>query len=149
AETLLDAKFGVAIWSAAELESLAIEAIHGLVRDLNGKTRFTTLALPASDNGVGVQTVCAWMTGFPLRTGFPHGAPKHDPWGSDARRLVASGEADCLMWVSSLAGGAVAPAEAKIVLLAADSPIAPTRGVRFAVARPGIDVDSILHDHRT
>ena len=146
--TLLGAKFGVAMWSAAELEPLAIEAIQGLIRDLNETTRFSTLALPVPDNGLGVQTVCGWMTGFPMRTGFPHGAPEHDPWRYDARRLIATGEADCLLWVSSIEGGATAPAETKIVLCPRESQLGSISRVRFAVARPGVDVDGVLHDPR-
>jgi formylmethanofuran dehydrogenase subunit B len=143
AEALRSAKFGVALWSAAELAPLAIEAIHGLVRDLNETTRFSTLAAPSPDNGLGVQTVCGWMTGFPLRTGFARGRPQHDPWRYDARRLVASGEADCVIWVSALAEGALPSRPVDIALSAAD---APAR-VRFAVARPGLDSDAILYDN--
>lgn len=144
AERLRGAKFGVALWDAMELEPLAIEAIHGLVRDLNETTRFSTLSAPARDNGLGVQTVCGWMTGFPLRTGFARGRPEHDPWRYNGRRLVASGEADCVIWVSTLAGGAAAPQAVDIALCAADS-LASAR-VRFAVARPGRDGDAILYD---
>ena len=142
AAALLQAKFGVALWSAADLEPLAIEAIHGLVRDLNETTRFSTLSAPAPDYGLGVQQVCAWMTGFPLRTGFVRGAPAHDPWRYDARRLVASGETDCLIWVSAFDGGAPPPADTAIALTSG----AATAHVRFAVARPGVDSDAILYD---
>jgi formylmethanofuran dehydrogenase subunit B len=144
AETLRTAKFGVARWDATKLAPLAIEAIHGLVRDLNETTRFSTLSAPARDNGLGVQTVCGWMTGFPLRTGFARGWPEHDPWRHDGRRLIASGEADCVIWVSTLANGALPTQVVDIALCAADSP-ARAR-VRFAVARPGVDSDAILHD---
>jgi formylmethanofuran dehydrogenase subunit B len=138
------AKFGVALWSAADLEPLAVEAIHGLVRDLNETTRFSTLAFAPPDNGAGVQNVCGWMTGFPLRTGFARGAPEHDPWRYDARRLAACGETDCLVWVSSFEGGAAAPAGAAIALCA---PGGPTAGrVSFAAAEPGRDSDAILFD---
>ncbi len=144
AEKLRGATFGVALWDAAVLEPLAIEAIHGLVRDLNETTRFSTLAAPARDNGLGVQTVCGWMTGFPLRTGFARGRPEHDPWRHDTRRLLASGETDCVIWVSALAGG-VAPSQAvDIALCAAEAPVQAR--VRFAVARPGVEYDAILHD---
>jgi formylmethanofuran dehydrogenase subunit B len=142
AAALLQAKFGVALWSAAELEPLAIEAIHGLVRDLNETTRFSTLSAPAPDHGLGVSQVCGWMTGFPLRTGFVGGAPVHDPWRYDARRLVASGETDCLIWVSAFEDGAPPPAGAAIALTAG----AATARVRFAVARPGVDSDAVLYD---
>ena len=146
AATLSGAKFGVAMWSAAALEPLAVEAIHGLVRDLNETTRFSTLATPALDNGLGVQTVCGWMTGFPLRMGFVRGRPIHDPWRYDSARLIASGEADCVIWVSSIEGGAVAPQRVAIALCGAGAP--PNADVHFAVARPGVDGDAILYDAR-
>ena len=142
AAALQQAKFGVALWSAAELEPLAIEAIHGLVRDLNETTRFSTLSAPPPDNGLGVQQVCGWMTGFPLRTGFVRGAPAHDPWRYDARRLVAAGETDCLIWVSAFEDGAPPPANTAIALTSG----AGTARVCFAVARPGVDSDAILYD---
>jgi formylmethanofuran dehydrogenase subunit B len=41
------------------------------------------------------------MTGFPVRTGFGRGYPEHDPWRFDASRLIESGEADALVWISS------------------------------------------------
>jgi formylmethanofuran dehydrogenase subunit B len=144
AETLRGARFGVAIWDAADLDPLAIEAIHGLVRDLNETMRFSTLSAPARDNGLCVQTVCGWMTGFPLRTGFFGNRPQHDPWRHDSRRLLASGETDCVIWVSALAGGAVPSEAADIALCAADSPV--TARVRFTIATPGVDCDAILHD---
>ena len=63
-------RFGVAVWTAANLGALEIEMINGLVRDLNETTRFSTLPLPTPDNGVGVLAACGWMTGLPVRTGF-------------------------------------------------------------------------------
>jgi len=144
AAALAQAKFGVALWSAAEIEPLAVEAIHGLVRDLNETTRFSTLSAPASDHGQGVQNVCGWMTGFPLRTGFARGFPEHDPWRYDARRLAACGETDCLIWVSAFERGAAPPAGASIALCAPGLPTAAR--VSFEAARPGQDSDAILFD---
>jgi len=146
AATLRDARFGLAVWSAAELETLAIEAIHGLVRDLNETTRFSTLATPARDNGLGVQTVCAWMTGFPFRTGFGRGRPVHDPWKYDSARLIASGEADCVIWVSSIDGGADPPQGVAIGLCGAGA--RPIARVQFTISRPGVECEGILYDAR-
>jgi formylmethanofuran dehydrogenase subunit B len=146
AAALLAAKFGVAGWSAAQQAPLVVEAIHGLVRDLSERTRFSTLAAPAPDNGDGVQTVCGWMTGFPLRTGFARGRPEHDPWRYDSERLVAAGEVDCRIWISAHAGGA-APAAAVDVALCAPGVEAEAR-VRIDVAQPGADCDAILYDPR-
>ena len=53
ATTIKAARFGVAVWTAESLGALEIEMLHGLVRDLNDTTRFSTLPLAAPDNGVG------------------------------------------------------------------------------------------------
>src|SRR4029077_6412732 len=101
------ARFGVAVWTAASLAPLEIEMLHGLVRDLNETTRFSTLPLAAPDNGLGVLAACEWMTGFPMRTGFGADVTIHDPWRFDAERLAAAGETDCVLWISAF--GAAPP----------------------------------------
>lgn len=129
AQTLRDAKFGVAVWSAEALEPLAIEAVHGLVRDLNETTRFSTLPAAAPDNGLGVQATLGWMTGFSLRTGFARGYPEHDPWRFNSRRLIAAGETECVIRVCAFEGE-----------------ITVGERVRFAVARPGEASAAALYD---
>ena len=135
------------MWSAAELEPLAVEAIHGLVRDLNETTRFSTLATPALDNGLGVQTVCGWMTGFPLRTGFVRGRP--DPRSLALRFCAAHrlrrGRLRDLGVVDRGRGGRSAALSQS---LCAAPALRRTRDVHFEVARPGVDGDAILYDAR-
>jgi len=101
AENLRGAQFGVAVWSAAQLDALTIEMLSGLVSDLNAGTRFTGLPLAPPDNAWGVQQVSAWMTGFPPPAGFGRGFPEHDPWRFNTTRLINSGEADCALWISA------------------------------------------------
>ena len=141
------ARFGVAVWTAASLGALEIEMLHGLVRDLNETTRFSTLPLPPPDNGLGVLAACGWMTGFPMRTGFGAGAPLHDPWRFDAERLVASGETDCVLWISAF--GAAPPVWASaanlIALCEPTAEFAKEPNVRIAIGRPGVDHDAIMH----
>ena len=141
------ARFGVAVWTAASLGALEIEMLHGLVRDLNETTRFSTLPLPAPDNGAGVLAACGWTTGFPMRTGFGAGAPIHDPWRFDAERLVASGETDCVLWISAF--GAAPPAWRSaanfIALCERTTQFAEEPNVRIAVGRPGVDHDAVMH----
>jgi formylmethanofuran dehydrogenase subunit B len=141
------ARFGVAVWTAGRLEALEIEMLHGLVRDLNDTTRFSTLPLPASDNGAGVLAAAGWTTGFPMRTGFAAGAPMHDPWRFEAERLVASGETDCVLWISSF--GATPPVwRSGVNLIALCEPttqFAKAPKVRIAVGRPGVDHDAVMH----
>jgi formylmethanofuran dehydrogenase subunit B len=141
------AQFGVAVWTAANLGALEIEMLHGLVRDLNDTTRFSTLPLPALDNGAGVLAASGWTTGFPMRTGFGAGAPIHDPWRFDAERLVASGETDCVVWISSF--GATPPAWRSAVRLIAlceqTTQFDEEPKVRITVGRPGVDHDAVMH----
>jgi formylmethanofuran dehydrogenase subunit B len=147
AADLQAARFGVAVWSAAELDALTIEMLCGLVKDLNGKTRFSGLPLAPGDNALGALQACGWITGFPMRTGFGRGYPEHDPWRFDATRLVETGEADCALWISAYR--AAAPNWKRTVPM-----IALTRqGVTFPrpprvhieVGRPGIDHDAVEH----
>ena len=151
AADLRAARFGVAVWSAAELDTLPIEMLCGLVADLNATTRFSGLALAAPDNALGVLQACGWMTGFPMRTSFGRGFPEHDTWRFDAARLVESGEADCVLWISAYR--AVAPAwERQVPLIALtgqDARFRQTPRVQIDVGRPGADHDAVEHDPAT
>jgi formylmethanofuran dehydrogenase subunit B len=141
----------VAVWTAASLGALEIEMLHSLVRDLNETTRFSTLPITTPDNGAGVLATCGWTTGFPMRTGFGVGGPIHDPWRFDAERLVASGETDCVLWISAF--GATPPAWRSAVNLIAlcerTIQFAEEPNVRIAVGRPGVDHDAVMHSSDT
>jgi formylmethanofuran dehydrogenase subunit B len=151
AADLQAARFGVAVWSAAELDALVIEMLCGLVDDLNARTRFSGLAVPPPDNAAGVLQACGWMTGLPVRTGFGRGRPEHDPWRFDATRLVASHEADCVVWISAY-GGAMPPWHADVPMIAMTAKDtrfrAPPR-VHIEVGRPGRDHDAVEHLAKT
>jgi formylmethanofuran dehydrogenase subunit B len=151
AAVLKSARFGVAVWTAARLGALELEMLNGLVRDMNETTRFSTLPLAAPDNGAGVLAACAWMTGFPMRTGFGAGSPLHDPWRFDAERLVASGETDCALWISAF--GAPSPAWRRvrnfIALCDRASRFDEEPNVRIVVGRPGVDHDGVVHSSDT
>ena len=141
------ARFGVAVWTATSLGALEIEMLHGLVRDLNETTRFSTLPLATPDNGAGVLAACGWMTGFPMRTGFGAGVPIHDPWRFDAERLVASGETDCVLWISAFGSAPPAWRSAAnfIALCGRATQFAKEPNVRITVGRPGVDHDAVMH----
>lgn len=145
ADQLKAARFGTAVWSAAALDALAIEMLCGLVRDLNANTRFSGLPLPPGDNALGVLQVCGWMSSLPPRTGFARGVAEHDPWRFDARRLVESGEADCILWISAYRA-APPPWTRNVptIALTGDRARFPHRPrVHIVVGRPGIDHDAV------
>lgn len=145
AADLAKARFGVAVWSAAEHDVLTIEMLCGLVKNLNEKSRFSGLPLAPADNAAAAQQVSGWMTGFPLPTCFARGYPEHDPWRFDASRLIDGGEADCALWIS-----AARPAppswkrDVPLIALAA-APDGLRTEVAIVVGRPGIDHDAVVH----
>jgi formylmethanofuran dehydrogenase subunit B len=147
AAALKEARYGVAIWSAAVLDALTIEMVCGLVDDLNATTRFAGLPLAPDDNAVGVMQTCAWMTGAPMRSRLGPGLPQHDPWLFDSRRLVATGEVDCVVWISAYRA---ATAEwrgtpAVIALTAGQADFAAPPRVHIEIGRPGIDHDGVAY----
>ena len=144
---LKGARYGVAIWSAARLDPLIVEMLCGLVDDLNATTRFAGLPLAPGDNAVGVMQTCAWMTGMPIRSRLGHGSSRHDPWLFDGRRLVASGETDCVVWVSAY--GAAPPAwrqpPVMIALTDGEASFRGTPRVHIRVGCPGVDHDGVAY----
>ncbi|MGH6850064.1 MAG: tungsten formylmethanofuran dehydrogenase [Methylocella sp.] len=143
AKILKNARFGVAVWGGDSLDSLAIEMLHGLIRDLNKTTRFSGLPLGCDSNAAGVVQASGWMTGFPVRTSFGRGFPEHDTWRFDATRMIESGEADAALWISAYRPEAP-PWKKNIPLVALASPqtaFAQEPQVCIEVGCPGIDHD--------
>jgi formylmethanofuran dehydrogenase subunit B len=132
---LKEARYGVAIWSAAVLDALTIEMVCGLVDDLNGTTRFAGLPLAPGDNAVGVMQTCAWLTAMPMRSALGRGSP----------RLVASGETDCVVWISAYRAVAPAWREAPptIALTGSNANFRKPPRVHIAVGCPGVDHNGV------
>jgi len=151
AEVLKKARFGVAVWGGDSLDSLSIEMLHGLIRDLNKTTRFSGLPLGNDSNASGVVQTSGWMTGFPVRTSFGRGFPEHDTWRFDATRMVESGEADAALWISAY-GPETPPWKRNIPLVALASPqtaFAREPQARIEVGCPGIDHDAAEFSRET
>jgi len=145
AAELAKARFGVAIWSAAALDTLSVEMLCGLVKDLNETTRFSGLPLAPSDNAAAVLQVSGWTTGFPLRVAFARGAPEHDPWRFDAGRLVDSGEADCAIWISAYRAHEPAWQRHVPTITVGAEPEHVSSDVAIVTGRPGADHDSVAY----
>jgi formylmethanofuran dehydrogenase subunit B len=144
AATLKSARFGGVVWSAAAIDGLTIEALQGLVAELNATTRFTGVPIGARSGASGVVQVSGWMTGFPPRTGFGRGYPEHDPWRFDARRLVDSGEADAALWISAYDGETPDWTREDLPLITlAPKGASVSRGLYIEVGRPGETHDAV------
>jgi formylmethanofuran dehydrogenase subunit B len=145
--TLKQTRFGTAIWSGEELDPLIIEMLCGLVGDLNATTRFSGLPLGPEDNAIGVLQVCSWMTGLPMRTNFGRGFSQHDPWLFDSRRLVTTGEVDCVVWISAYRNQAPPWPQTlpTIALTAPGTAFFTPAHVHITVGCPGIDHSGVQH----
>lgn len=106
ADALRAAKYSVVVWAAPAFEvsqvDLNVGAVVSLVRQLNVTTRCNSLPLAGNDGDLSMGAVHTWQTGFPMRSSFASGVPKFDPIHNGIGRLLATGEADALVWLSSL-----------------------------------------------
>lgn len=145
AERMKQARYGVAAWAAGDLDfahaELAVQALSELVRDLNQTTRFSGLALAGTDGDYTYNQVHTWQTGFPFRTSLATGHPVYDPYHFGTDRLLASGEADALLWLASLNPERPPPATAvpTIVLGHGAMQLPREPEVFIPVATPGVD----------
>ncbi|RWO56727.1 tungsten formylmethanofuran dehydrogenase [Mesorhizobium sp.] len=150
AKALEAAHFPVFLFSGDATEGLALEMLQGLVSDLNRKSRASGLHLPASENGWGSALASTWMTGFPLRTGFARRFPDFDPWRYDVARMIAAGEADLHLRISS---SIVQPQKkrnrmALIALAKTHEPVAGA-AVTIAIGEAGVDHQAVAYSSRT
>jgi formylmethanofuran dehydrogenase subunit B len=103
---LRQSRYSVVAWAAGALDfshaELAVQQLCRLITQLNKETRCSALPLGGQDGDRTASQVCAWITGYPTRVGFGRGYPEYDPYHFSTLRLLASGEADLLVWVSSL-----------------------------------------------
>jgi formylmethanofuran dehydrogenase subunit B len=105
AEQLKNAKYSVVTWAAALLDfdhaEVTVQAVCEMVKDLNVKTRSSGLPLAGKDGEITANQVCAWQSGFPMRTSFSRGYPDYDPYLANTNRMLAQDEVDTLIWISS------------------------------------------------
>jgi formylmethanofuran dehydrogenase subunit B len=144
AERLAAARYGAIVWQPASFvpaeAELAVERIAAILRHLNLKTRCVGLPLGGSGNGVGAMQAALWQAGWPLRIGFADGTPRHDPWRFDGERLLASGEADLLVWAMTLVAAPPPATGLPVVAIVADDIVLPTPvAVEIRVGIPAID----------
>jgi formylmethanofuran dehydrogenase subunit B len=137
------ARYALVVWAAGKLPGphadLLVGRLAALLRSLNTHTRAAGFPLAGPDNIIGVNQVCAWQTGVPLRTSFASGAPDHDGWGYGAEMLLAAGAVDCLLWLTSFRDLEPPGAVPTIVLARPGFVPARTVEVLIPVGTPGLD----------
>ncbi|MGZ8218713.1 formylmethanofuran dehydrogenase subunit B [Methylomagnum sp.] len=105
-DRLKQASYGVVTWAAGQLNfphaELTVQQLCKMVIALNRDTRCSALPLGGQDGDRTASQVAAWISGYPTRVSYARGYPEYDPYHNGAARLLAEGEADALVWVSSL-----------------------------------------------
>ncbi len=86
-----------------------------------------------------------WQSGVPYPASHANGRVDFDPHRYAAPNVLARGEADCLLWISSLSDDAPPAFDGPAVVLGrADMQLAREPDVFLPVATPGIDADGHL-----
>lgn len=83
-------------------EAMTLRSASDLVRQLNETQRAALLLIGRGPGDITAQISGAWHTGFGIRTSLARGYPEQDLQRFAAPRLLADGQADLLVWISSL-----------------------------------------------
>ena len=148
-EWLQAARYGVAVWAAGDLEfahaELAMQALSQLLRVLNVERRFAGLPLAGTNADLTANAVHTWQSGSPYPASHANGRVDFDPHRYAAPSVLARGEADCVLWISSLSDEPPPAFDGPAIVLGrADLQLAREPDVFLPVATPGIDADGHL-----
>jgi formylmethanofuran dehydrogenase subunit B len=81
-----------------------------------------------------------------VRTSFAGTVPDNNMWAYETERLIASGEADALVWIDALDGeGADRPKGAPAIVLTSKSARATRGDIVIEVGAAGADHDAALY----
>ena len=141
---MAQATYGVIAWAAPDFDfpsgELTIQTLAELIKDLNKTIRFAGLPLGGSDGDFSSNGVQTWQTGFPLRTRYGKKGLDYDPYRYGAAELLAAGEVDALLWISSFNAARLPPTAAlpRIVLGPPSMKLADEPDVFIPVGTPGL-----------
>ncbi len=140
------AKYSVVTWAAGALTynhaELTVQTLSEMIKDINNQnTRCSGLPLGGKEGDQTANQVCGWTTGYPARTRFSRGYPEYDPYLNDTVFLLASGEADALVWVQAFNVNAVPPVAELPTIVVGRSGMTFIKepDVFIPVGTPGID----------
>ena len=149
-EWMRAAKYGTVVWAAPDLEiphaELALQMLSRLLRTLNRSGRFAALPLAGSNGDLSANAVHTWQSGVAFPASHANRRVDFDPHRYAMPTVLARGEADCFLWISSLSAELTAPQYngSTIVLGRADMQMATPPQVFIPVATPGVDASGAL-----
>ncbi len=149
ADRLKAAKYSVLTWAAGTLNfphaELAVQNLTEMIKTLNLTTRASGLPLGGNEGEMNANQVSAWISGYPVRTSYASQHPEYDPYHFSTDKLLASGEADTLFWVSSFNPDRTPPATnlPTVVFGHADMKLENEPDVFIPVGTPGMDHNGV------
>ena len=144
-EKLRNSTYGVIVWAASDFgfphAELTVQTLSALIKDLNRTTRVCGVPLGGSDGDFTANGVLMWQTGLPFRSSFATGIPVYEPHLHATQRLLDSGEADALLWVTSFDPKRLPPpTRVPTIVLAPPSALFDREpDVFIPVGTPGVD----------
>jgi len=145
AARLQAAAYSVIVWDAAGLPAqggLIIEMLQRAVATLNQRTRSAGFPLGGSVSAATVNQVFSWLSGLPLRSRAGALGLEHEPYCFDAKRLLADGSVDALLWISSFGPDFPVPSATLPRIVLGHPEMAPPAGgkdiVFIPVSTPGV-----------
>jgi formylmethanofuran dehydrogenase subunit B len=145
ADKIRKAAYGVFVWAPPSLAfphaELTVGLVSELVKELNVTGRYACLSLGGNEGAVTAGAVCSWQSGYPLRVSFASGKPDYDHLRYAIPRMLAGGDGDLLVWISSFTPDLAPPAATipSIVLGTPGIKLSGTPAVFIPVGTPGAD----------
>lgn len=138
------AEYAVFAWAPGQLAAqdgdLVIAAICETVADINRVRRAAGLVLGGDDGAQSALAVSSWLTGFPVNVSFAGARLAGAVGDASATGLLARGEADLLLYVTSFSRRVPPPGDVPQILLAPPGfAAADDAEVYLPIGVPGID----------
>jgi len=150
ATRLASAKYSVIAWAAADLDfphaELTVHQLAELIGHLNHTTRCSGLPLGGSEGDITANQVSSWISGFPIRNSYKRGYPEYDPYRFSVDHQLNTGEADVLVWISTLDSKRMPPQTTvpTIVIGHPEMQLVNVPEVFIPVGIPGVDHTGIM-----
>jgi len=105
AEKARDARFGVFFMGMGLTQTpgrdMNVSELFTLVAELNRYARFSVIPMRGHGNVAGADQVLTWQSGFPFAVSYARGYPQYGPGEFSAVDVLARGEADAALILSS------------------------------------------------
>ena len=144
-DKLKQASYSVITWAAEAMQfdhaEASIQMLNEMIKEVNENNRCNALPLGGKEGGTTAYNVSAWQSGYPMRTSLSRGYPDYDPYLFDSKAMLANGEVDSLVWVSSFNVDRIPPTTAvpTIVIGRSGMTFEQEPAVFIPVGVPGID----------